>query len=104
MRKIAAMLSLLFVTVVAAALAHGDKSHRLLGTVKVLHENHLTVTTTDGTEASVHLTADTKYERDGNAADRSGLVEGARVSIELDEDDKTVVKIKIGSGGKRGDA
>ncbi len=98
MRKLAATL-LLFVAFAATALAHGGKTHRLMGTVKALHENHLTITTTEGKEASAHLTAETKYEKAGKPADRSALVEGARVSIQLDEDDKTALKIKIGSGG-----
>ncbi len=98
MRKLVATL-LLFVAVAGAALAHGGKTHRLMGIVKALHENHLTITTTDGKEAAAHLTAETKYEKAGQPADRSALVEGARVSIQLDEDDKTALKIKIGSGG-----
>jgi hypothetical protein len=100
MRKILTMLAL-FVAVAGAALAHGSNSHRVMGTVASIHDEHLTVTTTDGKEASIQLTADTKYEKDGKAADRSGLVEGARVSIQLAEDDKTALKIKIGSGGQQ---
>ena len=99
MRKIAVMLWLL-VAVAGAALTHGGRSHRLLGTVQGLDEDHLTVTTTEGKEASVTLTADTTYEKDEKPADRSALVEGARVSIQLEEDDKTAVKIKIGGGGE----
>ena len=98
MRKLVATL-LLFVAFAATALAHGGKTHRLMGTVKALHENHLTITTTEGKEASANLTAETKYEKAGKPADRSALVAGARVSIQLDEDDKTALKIKIGSGG-----
>jgi len=100
MRKI---LTLLLVTAAFAttALAHGGRSHQLLGTVKSLHENDLTITTTAGREASVNLTADTKYEKDKKASDRSALVEGARVSIQLDEDDKTAIKIKVGGGGEQ---
>ena len=97
MRKLVATL-LLFVAVAAAALAHGGKTHRLMGTVKALRESHLTITTTDGKEAAARLTADTKYEQAGKPADRSALVEGARVSIQLDEDDRTALKIKIGGG------
>ena len=99
MRKIAAML-LLFVAVAGAALAHGANSHRLMGTVKGLHDDQLTVTTTEGKEALVRLTADTTYEKEEKPTDRSALVEGARVSIQLDEDNKTAIKIKIGAGGE----
>ena len=99
MRKI---LTLLLVATFAAgaAFAHGGKSHRLLGTVKELHENHLVVTTADDREATVQLTQSTHYEKDKKAATRSALVAGVRVSIELSEDDKTAVKIKIGAASR----
>ena len=98
MRKLIATL-LLFVAVAATALAHGGKTHRLMGTVKAVQEDHLTVTTTAGKEASARLNADTKYEKAGKPVDRSALVAGARVSIQLDEDDKTALKVKIGGSG-----
>lgn len=97
MGKIAAML-LLFVAVAGAVFAHGGRSHRLMGTVASVHDDHVTITTTEGKEASVTLTAATEYEKDEKPADRSALVEGARVSIQLEEDDKTAVKVKIGGG------
>jgi len=98
MRKTIALLLLLAAAFAGtAAFAHGGKTHRLMGTVKALHENHLTVTTTDGKEATVNLTADTKYERDGKPADRTALAEGVRVSVHLDEEDKNAVEVKIGA-------
>lgn len=96
MRK---MLIFLFATVLAtgAAFAHGGKSHVLLGTVKMLHENHLVVTSTDGHEVTVLLTKSTTYEKDKKAATRAALAVGTRVSIQLTEDNKTAVKVKIGT-------
>jgi hypothetical protein len=98
MRKI--LMFLLFAVLATfatgTAFAHGGKSHRLLGTVKMLHENHLVVKATDGHEATVTLTENTKYEKDNKAAKRSDLAAGVRVSVELTEDDKTAVKVKIG--------
>jgi hypothetical protein len=79
-----------------AAFAHGGKSHQLLGTVKLLHENHLVVTATDGHEVTVTLTPKTQYEKDKKPAQRSDLAAGVRVSIQLTEDDKNAVKVKIG--------
>ncbi len=100
MRKI-----LMFLLVVAfaagAAFAHGGKSHQLLGTVKQLHENHLMVTATDGHEVMVTLTPKTQYEKDKKPAKRSDLVVGVRVSIQLTEDDKNVVKVKIGTAAAK---
>jgi YHS domain-containing protein len=84
-------------TFAGTAFAHGGKSHQLLGTVKLLHENHLVVTTQGGQEKTVTLAKTTQYEKDRKAVKRSDLVAGARVSIQLTEDDKTAVKVKIGA-------
>ncbi|HEV8580992.1 MAG TPA: DUF5666 domain-containing protein [Thermoanaerobaculia bacterium] len=96
MRKIFALL-LITIFAAGAAFAHGGKSHLLLGTVKLLHENHLVVTSTDGHEVTVTLTATTQYEKDKKPAARSDLKPGARVSVKLTEDDKSAVKVKIGT-------
>jgi hypothetical protein len=85
------------------ALAHGGKSHKLLGTVEAVEEDQLVLTTTAGEQATVTLTAETRCEKDGKEADRSALVPGARVAIDLSEDDTTAVKIKIGTGGGQHD-
>ena len=100
MRKI---LTFLFIAALTAgtAFAHGGKSHQLLGTVKELHENHLMVTATDGHEAMVTLTPNTQYEKDKKPAKRSDLVAGVRVSIQLTEDDKNAVKVKIGAAAAK---
>jgi YHS domain-containing protein len=84
-------------TFAGTALAHGGKSHRLLGTVKSLQENHLTVTAQDGHEAHVMLTAATTYEQEGKPATRESLKPGVRVAIQLTEDDKSAVKVRIGA-------
>jgi predicted DNA binding CopG/RHH family protein len=96
MRKVLGLL-LIATFAASAAFAHGGKSHHLLGTVKLLHENHLVVTATDGHETTVTLTDATQYEKDKKPATRAALAAGARVSIKLSEDDKTAVKVKIGT-------
>jgi hypothetical protein len=95
MRKTFALL-LITLFAAGAALAHGGKSHQLLGTVKELHENHLVVTSTDGHVVTVTLTEATRYEKDKKPAQRSDPKAGVRVSIKLTEDDKTAVTVKIG--------
>jgi hypothetical protein len=98
MRKV--FVFLLMATLAGGAVfAHGGKSHNLLGTVKELHENHLVVTATDGHEATVALDKSTQYEKDKKPATRAALTAGARVAIQLTEDNKTAVKVKIGSAG-----
>ena len=67
--------------------------------VDVVEADQVVLTTTANTEATVLLNADTKYEKEGKVVDRSALVPGARVSIDLSEDDRTAVKVKIGAGG-----
>ena len=98
MRKILSLL-LLFLPAVATgtAFAHEGKSHKLLGTVKELHENHLVVTTPDGYEKTVQLTQTTQYEKDKKAATRTALAAGVRVSIKLSEDDKAAIKVTVGA-------
>jgi hypothetical protein len=63
MNKILAAL-VLMAAFASITLAHGGKSHHLMGTVQGIQDDHLTITTTGGKDASVHLTADTKYEKD----------------------------------------
>lgn len=84
-------------TFAGTAFAHGGKSHQLLGTVKELHENRLVVMATDGHQVTVALAKATKYEKDLKPVTRAALVVGARVSIQLTEDNKTAVKVKIGA-------
>ncbi len=87
-----AVLSLLLATV---ALAHGGHQHAYLGTVKMLHENHLVVTTTDSKEVTFTLTDATTYTRGAAAATKADLKEGVRVSVGVANDGKTATTIKI---------
>ena len=96
MRRIFVLL--IIATLAASAVfAHGGKSHLLLGTVKELHKDHLVVKATDGHETTVMLTKATLYEKDKKPATAAALVTGARVSIQLTEDNKSAVKVKIGA-------
>lgn len=96
MRK--AFILLLIATFAAgAAYAHGGKSHRLLGTVKSLQENRLTVTSQDGHVVTVMLTKATRFEKEGKPAKRADLAPGLRVAVQLTEDDKSAVKVRIGN-------
>ena len=97
MRRIFVLLLIAALAAASAAFAHGGKSHQLLGTVKELHENHLVVTATDGHQATVALAKTTKYEKAMKPATRAALAPGVRVSIQLTEDNKTAVKVKIGA-------
>jgi hypothetical protein len=100
MRKV--FILLLIATLAAgAAFAHGGMSHHLLGTVKTLSKDRLVVKDPDGHEVLVTLTASTLYEwKDKKAARKSDLATGVRVSIQLSEDNKSAVKVKIGTAAK----
>lgn len=100
-RKILVFLLLLAAVTTGATFAHGGKSHRLLGTVQELHEKHLVVKAPDGHETSVALAETTRYEKDKKAVTRSALAAGVRVSIQLSEDDKTAVVVKIGTAAAK---
>ena len=95
MRKTIAMSLSLLLTLALAAGAHQGKTHRLLGTVKEVRENRLTVTIEGGKDRTVELTAATKYESEGKSATRADLAAGRRVSVHLSEDDTKAVLIKI---------
>lgn len=86
------------------AMAHGGKSHRLLGTVNAVDGDQLVLTTPAGDETTVLLTKETKYEQAGEATDRSALTPGTRVSVHLAEDETTAIEIKIGRQGGHHDA
>lgn len=95
MRKIGSLFLVLLLGA-SVLLAHGGSSHKLLGTVKEVHEEHVVVTTKDGKEVTLQLTAKTKYERAGKTVTKDQLVAGDRVAVALEEDDKTAATVKIG--------
>ena len=96
MRKVVLILILILAAFTSgAAFAHGGKSHRLLGTVKSLQENLLTVTDQGGQEARVTLTDATQYEKEGKPAQRADLAPGVRVFVQIGDDDKSAVKVRI---------
>ncbi len=93
MRKAIVFLALcLFVSTVA--FAHEGHKHKLLGTVKSFKENKLELTLKDGETKLVTLNDKTEISKGEHKADKAAIVEGARVSVEVDEDD-VALTIKI---------
>ncbi|MDP9190784.1 MAG: hypothetical protein M3P06_03675 [Acidobacteriota bacterium] len=88
--------SVLSLVIAASAFAHGGHKHQFLGTVKMLHENHLVVTTTEKKEVTFTLTEKTKFSKGANVATKADLAEGVRVSVSVENDGKTATSIKIG--------
>lgn len=87
------LLALALLTVPASA--HQGHEHRILGTVKTLHENHLVVEKRDGSEKTVTLTEASKLTRDGKPADRAALRKGLRVAVEVNNEDQ-VLTVTLG--------
>lgn len=91
-------LTLLVLATASLALAHEGHEHKLLGTVKMLHENHLMLTLKDGDSKTVMLTEKTRILKGDEKADRSALEEGVRVSVEVDNDDNALtIKVAVES-------
>ena len=87
--------------VAAVATAHAGHTHRVLGTVETIDQDHVVVRRQDGKEVEVRLTAKTKYERASRTATRQDLTNGARVVIDLEKDEKTAASVKIGGSPHR---
>ena len=90
-RIIAAVFALLLA---ASAFAHAGH-HHLFGTVKQLNGDALVVQTKDGADATVMLTRETVYKRGDAAANRSDVVPGLRVVIDLTTDGKSAEIVKL---------
>lgn len=96
MRRISGAVVMLIVSLLAAPVfAHGGKNHRLMGTVKEVQVERLVITSADGHDVTVAVTDTTKYEQDGKPASKTALAVGVRVSVQLSEDDKTALNVKI---------
>lgn len=83
----------------AAAFAHQGVDHTILGTVKEVSQEHMVVTKKDAKEVRILLTRETKYTKAKAKADakHSDLAVGSRVSIQVTEDGKTALSVKIGT-------
>lgn len=86
----------------AAAYAHQGVEHTILGTVKEIAERQLVVAKQDGKMMTIVLTEQTKYTKAKSEAKHSDLAVGSRVSIEVEEDGKTAVSVKIGTAKTSG--
>jgi len=96
MLKRTAVISVVLALVASFAMAHSGHEKKILGTVKALHENELTVTATDGDVVTVTLADTTKIFKGDAEGTRDDLVEGTRVMIEMDDHGKAVESIRVG--------
>lgn len=63
------------------AVAHEGHDHKVMGTVSVIHEQHLEVKTKAGQTTTFVLDADTKVLRDGTPIKAADLKVGDRVVV-----------------------
>jgi hypothetical protein len=69
----------------AYARAHEGDSHKVIGTVATLHENHLEVKATDGRSSTITLNAKTKILRGKTKAKAEDIKPGERVVVTATE-------------------
>lgn len=86
----------------AATFAHQGVEHSILGTVKEVFEDRMVVTKKDAKEVTILLTTKTACTRGKVAARHSDLAVGIRVVIQVEEDGKTAVTVKIGTAKTSG--
>ena len=94
MMKKLLLFALLFVS--ATAFAHAGHGHHFLGTVKSLQGLQLVITTKAGADAAFTLTDATSVTRDGAPVARTELTSGRRVAVDVANDGKTAVSVKVG--------
>jgi hypothetical protein len=92
--------ALLAVLVIAApAFAHPGHDHKVMGTIAVLHENHLEVKDAQGKSTALLLDAKTKIVRGKVAVKVADLKVGDRVVVTAAEnkgkDGKTTLTVKL---------
>ena len=96
MRKFLALLLLLAAT---AAFAHAGHHHKYLGTVTSMHDDQVTIHTTDGHDVTFAIVKTTEFKRDDADAKRSDMTVGIRVAVEMQLDGKSARVVKIGKAG-----
>lgn len=87
----------LLLVLATAAFAHAGHHHKYLGTITAVHDDAVTIRTTDGHDVSFALATTTSIKRGDADATRAELTSGTRVSVELGNDGKTAVVVKLGA-------
>ena len=72
-------------TIPAYAFAHEGHVHKIMGTVSMQHENHLEVTSADGTTSTITLNEKTKILRGTTKAVVEDIKTGDRVVVSATE-------------------
>jgi hypothetical protein len=77
------LLSVLMLSIVGVlpALAHEGHDHKVMGTVSMIHDNHLEVTDAEGKTVLVNLNEKTKILRGKTAAKAVDIASGEKVVV-----------------------
>jgi hypothetical protein len=72
--------------------AHKGHAHKIMGTISLVHENHVEIETKDGKKMTVTLNDKTKILKGKAKASASDLKEGVRVVVEAEGEKEMVAK------------
>jgi hypothetical protein len=74
-----------------AAWAHEGHTHKVMGTVAMVHENHLQVQTKDGKTVTITMNEKTKILRGKQKAAVADLLTGTRVVVDVGDGKEPLV-------------
>jgi len=101
-RSTAAWLALaILLAVTAGAFAHEGHHHEAMGTVKMLHENHLMLTISDEKEQTFVLDETTKFLRGKTETTKEGIVAGERAVVLYESKDGADHALEVKLGEKK---
>jgi len=83
------------------AFAHEGHHHQVMGTVKMVHENHLMVTTTEDEEKTFVLSEKTKYLRGQAATTKKDVGAGERAVVMYETKDGADHALEVKLGEKK---
>jgi hypothetical protein len=97
-RRLVIVAALTLVFGVPAAWAHEGHSHKVLGTVAMLHENHLQVQTKDGKTVTITVNEKTSILKGKQKAVLTDLQPGARVVVDVGDGKEPLVARSVTLG------
>jgi hypothetical protein len=82
----------------SSALAHDGHAHTAMGTVTMVAPDHVMLTDTDGKDATVHITKDTKIVKDKKVMTIADIKAGMRVVVSAEEEQEKMMAKTIELG------
>jgi hypothetical protein len=98
MTRCFAITLLVAVALASSALAHDGHVHTVMGTVTMVAPDHVMLTDTDGKDATVHITKDTKIVKDKKAMTITDIKAGMRVVVSAEEEKEKMMAKTIELG------